>query len=337
MGQVAWAVQLDWPAAVVNVPVPHAVHMRSLEAVAGVWNSPATQSVETAVQAASEATALKVVPATQSAHWRSAVAVPPLVWPWPTGHVVDHGVQEDWPAVVVNVPLSQAAHVRSLEAVAGVWDSPAAQSAATAAHSVPSSTALKVVPTLHAAQARSVVAVPLLVCPWPTAQVDQSVHVRSDVVVGSAVLYLPLSHATVRVVHVTSLVAVAAVLMYSRPVQLPTLVHSAALASMLKSVPLVQSAQILSTVVLPPVRTFCPTAHVVHAVQARLPALAVNDSVQGAQVRSEVSVIAAVRPWPASQKPDPTWHALPSFTLLYVAPKLQAAQVRLTVADGELL
>lgn len=324
--------QESWSAAVVNVPVPHAVQMRSLEAVGAVVYSPAEQTARTAVQAAFETTALKVVPATQSAHWRSAVAVPPLVWPWPTGHVVDHAVQEDWPAVAVNVPLAHAAHVRSLEAVAGVWNSPATQAAETATHSVPSSTALKVVPTLQSSQVRSVVVVPTLVRPLPTAQVDQSAHVRSDVVVGSAVLYVSPVHATVRAVHVTLLVAVAAVLMYSRPVQLPTLVHSAALASMLKSVPLWQSAQVLSTVVLPPVRTFCPTAHSVHAAQATVPALAVNDSVQGAQVRSEMSVIAADRPWPGAQKPDPTWHALPSSTLLYVAPKLQSAQVRSTVA-----
>jgi len=43
--------------------------------------------------------------------------------------------------------------------------------------------ALNVVPTTHAVQLRSLVAIPALVCPWPVGQVDQTVQLRSVVVV----------------------------------------------------------------------------------------------------------------------------------------------------------
>jgi len=169
------------------------------------------------------------------------------------------------------------------------------------------------------------------------AQVEWGVHTRSVVVVGSAELYVALAHVVVMVAHASSLETVAAAVRYSRPVQGVTPVHAAALVVVLKCVPLVQPVQVRSTVVLPLASTFCPAVHVAHAVQATLSAIGLNDSVQVAQVRSEVSVIAATRPWPAPQKPDPTWHSLPSFTLLYVAPKLQAAHWRSNIAEGVLL
>jgi hypothetical protein len=53
MGQVAWAAHSLRPAMALNVSAPHAVHTRSLEAVAtALVYVPAAQAFETAVHAA---------------------------------------------------------------------------------------------------------------------------------------------------------------------------------------------------------------------------------------------------------------------------------------------
>ena len=107
---------LKWPEA-------HAVHMRSLLAVAAVvvWK-PGPHGALTATHTSPLSTGEYVVPTSQAAHWRSAVAVPAADWPWPAGHVA-HGVHTSVAVVFALVwslkwPEAHGAHSRSLLAVA---------------------------------------------------------------------------------------------------------------------------------------------------------------------------------------------------------------------------
>jgi len=216
MGQVAWAAHSLRPAVVVNVSAPHAAHVRSLESVAAAFvYVPAAQGDETALHATVLAPVEYVVPTTQAAHWRSALAVPAADWPWPTGQVAQ-ALHVPRPALAVNVPEAHAVHLRSTDAEGAIsWYSPETQPAVIVAHAAPSSAALKVVPLLQATQVRSTVALPATFWPWPAGQVAQAaqedspalavnvpeahaVHVRSLEVVSTAVSYSPAGHSAVR-------------------------------------------------------------------------------------------------------------------------------------------
>ena len=95
------------------------LHVRSLEVVAAVaWCWP-LEHVCTATHAAPLSTVENVVPSTHAAHSRSDVAEPAVLWPELMAHVA-HAAHVDKPAVAVKVPLAQAAHVRSMLAVAAV-------------------------------------------------------------------------------------------------------------------------------------------------------------------------------------------------------------------------
>lgn len=220
MGQSWWSVHSTLPVTAFHVPCAHAWHSRSVVAVAGAckpkpgaqgplmavhsrfevavggldsywWDAhdapsvPHVRSEDDVGAAASKnptphtCTAVhavpsleKVTPAVHCMHTRSAVAVPSLTWPSPRAQVV-------WAAhslttvvlelaVAVNVPAAQAAHSRSFAAVAATLVRvPAAQAALTTAQAVPSSVVEKVLPATHAAHVRSVVVLPSAVLPSP--------------------------------------------------------------------------------------------------------------------------------------------------------------------------
>ena len=166
-----------------------------------------------------------VTPSAQGAHWRSTVAEPALDMPSPAAHVL-HGAHDVEPVLLVNVPDTHAAQVRSLLAVAArtVYE-PASHDRLAAVHILASSVAEKVTPATHAAHCRSEVAVPGTDRPKPTAHVRHTAHVlspatavnepsahtaqvRSLVAVASALVYVPGAHALLTNVHVVSPLAV---------------------------------------------------------------------------------------------------------------------------------
>ena len=104
-------------------PDAHVSHSRSLLAVAAVLvKVPAAHTALTVAHVSPLSSVEYDVPATQAAHWRSAVAEPAAAWPWPTPQV-RHAVQVSAAVVLpltsaLKVPDAQGAHVRSLLAVA---------------------------------------------------------------------------------------------------------------------------------------------------------------------------------------------------------------------------
>jgi len=159
------SVQEAWSAVAVNLPSAHAVHTRSLLAVAPASvNVPAVQLVWAVVQALPLSAAENVEPARQASQTRSAVAEPAVSWPWPAAHVA-HGAQELSPATAVKVPLAQSAHVRSFVEVGAVSSYVPGAQLVLRSWQVSSLSALENVPVVHAVQIRSVVAEPTVECP----------------------------------------------------------------------------------------------------------------------------------------------------------------------------
>lgn len=90
------------------------------------------------------------MPATQATHVLSAVALPAVFCPCPAAQVCQV-VQEDRPALSVNVPEAHAAHARSLEFVSSaVSYCPAAHSPVISVHALPSLVS-EYLPVAHAA------------------------------------------------------------------------------------------------------------------------------------------------------------------------------------------
>jgi hypothetical protein len=284
-------------------------HVRSDEVVGAVtWYWLPLQSAATFAQALSLSAALNVLSKVQAAHCRSALALPALVMPYPAGQVC-HAVQEVWPALEVKVPEAQSSHTRSAEAVATAlryW--PAGQVVPTAAQSVSSLTALNVLPTVQAAHCRSATALPTVNRPCPTAQVfhavqedwpvlevklpaAQSAHVRSELVVALAVVYLPAAQAALTALQAAPLAVV-------------------------EKYPVWHAAHARSAVALPALVMPSPMGHVDQAAQEVWPALEVNiPAAQSAHVRSELSVAATVVYLPATQASLTAVHIVSSFVL----------------------
>jgi len=104
-----------------NLPVAHAVHVRSTLAVAAVEAKPAAQAVLTGWHTAPLSTAEKLVPATQAAHARSVPGVGAVDWPWPTVQLRT-GLQAVLPAAANVVPAGHA--VQTVSAVCPVSGGP---------------------------------------------------------------------------------------------------------------------------------------------------------------------------------------------------------------------
>ena len=86
--------------------------------------SPTGHGAPTAAHALPSLDVENVVTPSHAPHWRSAVAEPAAVWPWPAGHV-RHAAHAWLPAVALNSPAAHAAHSRSDDAPgATVWYSP---------------------------------------------------------------------------------------------------------------------------------------------------------------------------------------------------------------------
>jgi hypothetical protein len=121
-------------------------------------------------------------------------------------------VQLERPAEAVNLPLAQAAHVMSLDAVAtAVVCSPLGHAARTCWHALPSVELEKVVVPSHAPHTRSITFEPAAVWPSPAGQVRHAaqawlpdvalnvpdahvLHSRLDDACGAAVSYVPALH-----------------------------------------------------------------------------------------------------------------------------------------------
>ena len=225
-------------------------------------------------------------------------------------------VQEVWPAVAVNVPLAQSAHTRSVEAVgAAVWYLPAGQADRTAAHAAPSSAALNVVPELHAAQVRSAVAVPAPSCPWPTAQVAQSVQVSVAVVL---LLALVLKLSSSQAAHARSLEVVAPVWLYPAAHTALVAPHASPESASLKVVPSVHVAHWRSELDVGATLSPSPAGQVACAAQLSVastpelaPALKVSEA-QSKHVRSLEVVAAAFVYLPATHAALVVAHAAPT-------------------------
>ena len=125
-GHVAHRVHASFPDVSLKVPVGHGSHTRSLLTVAAVLvYKPGPHGALTGWHAAPLSSFEYVVPATQAAHCRSAVAEPGADWPWPAGHVV-HTLHASLPCVALKVLAGHGEHTRldvSVKAV--VSNSPA--------------------------------------------------------------------------------------------------------------------------------------------------------------------------------------------------------------------
>ena len=290
---MAHRVHASFPGVAVKVPAGHGSHTRSLLTVAAVVvYKPGPHGALTDWHAAPLSSVEYVVPATQAAHCRSAVAEPGADWPWPAGHVA-HAVHASFPCVALKVLFTHAEHTR-LEMVVGavISNSPAAHvliswhtlsNASVAAvaincvplhvvtftHAAPLSSSEYDVPTVQAAHWRSVVAEPGVAWPWPTGHVAHAVHA-----------WLPaedLNVSKVHEAHVASLATVAALLMYSPAAHTPrTASHASPLSVAEKVAPATHGAHVRSAVAEPAMDWPWPTAHVLQATHAELPAVALN-------------------------------------------------------------
>lgn len=138
-GHVRQAEHAVLPAAALKLPLVHSEHVRSAAAVAAVFSScPAAQGVLTAAHASPLSVVENVDPVAQGAQWRFAKAEPAVDMPSPIPHV-RHAAQALLPTCDLKCPAAQAAHVRSLCAVAACCTAyPAAHGVLTGRHAAAS-------------------------------------------------------------------------------------------------------------------------------------------------------------------------------------------------------
>ena len=176
--------------------------------------------------------------------------------------------------LALNKPGSQAAHERSLLAVAAtVVRKPGAHGALTAAHAAPSLAPENVEPTTQAAHWRSAVAEPAADWPAPTAHVVHTVQLSEASVVLVVALKEPNAHST----HVRPLLAEAATAVRKPgPHGALTATHGASLFTSEYVEPATQALHLRSAVLEPGADWPWPSGHMDHAVQLslfRVPAL----------------------------------------------------------------
>jgi len=201
---------------------------------------------------------------------------------------------------------------------------PAAQAAETLAQASPLT--LKVVPTLQAAHWRSLVAVGLVVSPWPEGQVSQAAH---------ASLPAPALKVDVgQLEHTRSLEAVPTADRYSPAAQSPpTAPQIAPSLVALKVVPALQDPHRRLDVVVGLVVWPWPRGQLAQATHASLPAAALKvDAGQLEHTRSLVTVATADRYSAAGQVPPIAAHAVSSLLVENVVPETQGAHVRSAAA-----
>jgi len=265
-----------------------------------------------------------VAPSAHAAHWRSAVAEPAAVMPWPAGHF-DHSVHEGRAALLLNVPEVHAAHVRSAAGVASDFVySPTLQGRRMSQQRAAPSKGENVSPAMHPAHLRSAVADPAADMPEPTGHVDQRTqlsrpgvavkwpalhdsHTRSDVLVAAATVCSPALHS------------------------MRASAHALALSTGENVEPATHCSHCRSLEAVPSCDSPSPAGQVRHAEQLFCPCADENwPSRQVAQTRSfhAVAAIATYCPW--AQGSRTASHTCPSHPRLAecVLPVTQAAQVR---------
>jgi hypothetical protein len=149
-----------------NVPWAHGAHTMSAVAVAAERiYSPEGHGWRTGVHLSPLFCAENVVPTWHGAQTRSALALLSVNVPCPAAQFV-HGWQASLPAPALNVPSTQAAHVKSLLSVAALsMNSPAGHTVRTGVHESALSRIEKLAPSVHGAHSRSLSAEGILDSP----------------------------------------------------------------------------------------------------------------------------------------------------------------------------
>ena len=155
-------------------------------------------------------------------------------------------------------------------------------------HGIPLFSDEKVVPTWQAAQVRSATAEPAVSCPEPAGHNAHAAHAISP----SLAANVPKAHGA----QVRSLLAVATATVYDPAAQGALTVLQASAPAVAENVePTWHAVHVRSDTAEPTWVNPVPAPHVLHAVHALFPAVAVKDpSTQLAHVRSLVAVAAAV-------------------------------------------
>lgn len=253
---------------------------------------PASQGALTGSQTAASSLAEKYAPASQAAHVRSAVVDPGYCSPSPAGHV-RHATQATLPGADLNVPPRQVLQVRSDISVAALsMNCPEGQAGLTFWQALPS-LVLEYVPApsdagVHAVHLRSTDADPGADTPSPAGHDRHARHCPFP----ADALKVPV----VQLVHVRSLVAVAALAMYSPAAQGALTASQALPSSALENcVTPLQVSHVRSATADPTVLRPWPTGHVFHAWQTSFPDVALNvPSPHMAHTRSELAPGATV-------------------------------------------
>ena len=248
-----------------------ALQSRSVLAVGVAFSYSVPLHVVTATHALPSLTLENAVPTTHAAHLRSAIVEPASDWPSPFGHVAQAEQLSVASVVLVPAlkrPAPHSAHVRSLLALAAtVVRKPLPHGALTSWHAVPSLTFENVAPAVQPWHSRSAIAEPVLRRPWPTGHVDHVVQRSVASVELVPDLKAPASHG----LHSTSLLAVAATVVYDPGPQAELTARHVALLSTFEYVdPAAQEVHWRSAVLEPGLDRPLPVEHVDHVVQLSL-------------------------------------------------------------------